>query len=97
MTSLQNLRDQKAALEGEIAKALKAANEKKLELEAQIEKEHVHDILQCRDEIKKVLAKYNLSMQEALSTTTPAVTKAGMPSKHNSYLSDIWVGRTYYN
>lgn len=89
MTSLQNLRDQKVALEGEIAKALKAANEKKLELEAQIEKERAQEILEGRIEIQKILTKYNLSMQEAFSTAAPVVTKVGRPVKGSSYLSEI--------
>lgn len=100
MSSLQLLRDQKAALEEEIARAIKAANEKKMALEAQIEKERIQEILLGRAEIQKVLKKYNLSIEEALSTTAPVVAKGGssgtggVPVKGTSYLSEI---RTYYN
>lgn len=100
MSSLQLLRDQKAALEEEIARAIKAANEKKMALEAQIEKERIQEILLGRAEFQKVLKKYNLTIEEALSTTAPVVTKdassgtGGVPVKGTSYLSEI---RTYYN
>ncbi len=96
MTSLQLLREQKAALEDEIARAIKAANEKKLALEAEIEKQRVQEILLGRAEIQKILKKYNLTMEEALSTAMPVVAKgtAGVPVKGTSYLSEI---RTYYN
>ena len=45
MNSLQLLREQKAALEEEIARAVKEANEKKMALEAQIEKQRIQEIL----------------------------------------------------
>jgi hypothetical protein len=99
MNSLQLLREQKAALEEEIARTIKAANEKKLALEAQIEKQRIQEILQGRAEIQKILAKYNLTMEEAISTAPPVVGKqgkdgsGGVPVKGSSYLSEI---RTYY-
>ena len=99
MNSLQLLREQKAALEEEIARAVKAANEKKMELEAQIEKQRIQEILYGRAEVQKLLVKYNLTIEEAISTAPPKVTKEGkaaiegVPIKGSSYLSEI---RTYY-
>ena len=99
MNSLQLLREQKAALEEEIARAVKAANEKKMALEAQIEKQRIQEILHGRAEVQKILIKYNLTIEEAISTAAPVVTKegkvtGGVPVKGTSYLSEI---RTYYN
>lgn len=100
MSSLQLLRDQKAALEEEIAKAIKAANEKKMALEAQIEKQRIQEILLGRAEVQKILVKYNLTIEEAISTAPPVLSKqgkndiGGVPVKGTSYLSEI---RTYYN
>ena len=99
MNSLQLLREQKAALEEEIARAVKEANEKKMALEAQIEKQRIQEILFGRAEVQKILIKYNLTIEEAISTAPPVVTKegkvsGGVPVKGTSYLSEI---RTYYN
>ena len=99
MNSLQLLREQKAALEEEIARAVREANEKKRALEAQIEKQRIQEILQGRAEVQKILIKYNLTIEEAISTAPPVVTKegkvsGGVPVKGTSYLSEI---RTYYN
>ena len=77
-----------------MARAIKAANEKKLALEAQIEKERVQEILQGRAEIQKILKNFNLSKEEAFGTGAPMVIKEGVPTKGSSYLSEI---RQYYN
>lgn len=94
MTSLQHLRDQKSVLEAEMARVIKATNEKKLALEAQIEKHRIEEILQGRFEIQQVLKKYNLSKEEAFGTATPMVIQGGVSAKGASYLSEI---RQYYN
>lgn len=92
MSSVQLLIEQKAALENEIARAIKAAEEKKKSLDDQIAKQRAQEISQGRAEIRALLAKYNLSPEEALGAE-PAVTPAA-DNKRGSYLSEI---RQYYN
>lgn len=94
MTTLQILRDQKAALENEIAKTLKSAEERKRSLEAQIEKERAEEIAQGRAEIQRLMKKYSLTPADVFGPGAPVSKKSGVPDKSSSYLSEI---RKYYS
>lgn len=97
MSSVQLLIDQKAALENEIARAIKVAEEKKRLLDEQIAKQRAAEIAQGRAEIQAIMKKYNLSHDEAFGSAPPAAKKSATPAtpgKRGSYLSEI---RQYYN
>lgn len=95
MTSVQLLIDQKAALEQEIARAVKLAEEKKKLLEEQIAKQRAEEIVQGRAEIKRIMQKYDLSPEEAFGPPpTVHPTNTGKGAKRGSYLSEI---RQYYS
>lgn len=87
MTSTQMLREELAAVEAETAKSVKAAKDKMLALDLQIRKERAQELLQAGIEIQETLTKYNITIQEALSTDTPA------PAAGNGNLAKI---RDYY-
>ena len=94
MSSVQLLIEQKAALENEIARAIKAAEEKKKNLDEQIAKQRAEEIARGRAEIRALLAKYNLSPEEALGAEPAVTKKPATGNKRGSYLSEI---RQYYN
>lgn len=94
MSSLQVMIDQKAALENEIARTLKLAEEKKKLLEEQILKQRAEEITQGRAEIARVMQKYNLNADEAFGPPPTALQKSGNGGKRGSYLSEI---RQYYS
>jgi len=89
MTSAQKLREELAAVEAETAKSVKAAKDKMLALDSQIRKQRAQELLQAGVEIQETLAKYNITIQEALSTDAPAKQEV----LGNSYLAEI---RDYY-
>lgn len=93
MTTLQILRDQKAALETEIAQTLKAAEERKRALEAQIEKQRAEEIALGRAEVQRLMKKYNLSPADVFGPES-STKKYGSGAKNSSYLSEI---RQYYS
>jgi DNA-binding protein H-NS len=94
MNSAQTLKEQLAALESETANAIKAAKEKMLALDAQIEKQRIQEILQGRTEVQAVMKKYNLTENDILSTAPPVIAKEGVPTKSTSYLGEI---RAHFN
>ena len=55
MPSVQVLIDQKTALEAEIARTLKAAEDRKKTLEAQIAKQRAEEIIEGRAAIRKLM------------------------------------------
>lgn len=95
MSSVQVLIDQKAALENEIARTIKLAEEKKKLLEEQIATQRAEEIAQGRAEIERVMKKYNLSSNEAFGPMPTAAKKpGGSVTPRGSYLSEI---RQYYS
>ena len=94
MTSTQTLKEQLAAIEAETIVAVKAANEKMLALDTQIEKQRIQEILQGRAEVQAVMKKYNITKEDVLSTAPPVIAKEGVPTKTTSYLSEI---RAHFN
>jgi hypothetical protein len=94
MNSAQTLKEQLAALESDTANAIKAAKEKMLALDAQIEKQRIQEILQGRTEVQAVMKKYNLTENDVLSTAPPVIAKEGVPTKSTSYLGEI---RAHFN
>jgi hypothetical protein len=94
MSSLQVLIDQKAALESEIARTLKDAEDRKKALEVQIAKQRADEITQGRAEINRVMQKYNLSPEEALGIAKAPQQKKVGAGKRSGYLSEI---RQYYS
>jgi len=94
MSSLQVLIDQKAALENEIARTLKLAEEKKKLLEEQIAKQRAEEITQGRAEIARIMQKYNLSADEVFGPPPNGQRKSGEGAKRGSYLAEI---RQYYS
>ncbi len=92
MPSLQVLIDQKAALEDEVAKTLKAAQEKKRALEIQIQKERAEEIVRGRAEIERLMQKYSLSVADVFGSGT--LLKSAQAKDKPGYLSEI---REYYN
>lgn len=91
MTSAQKLREELAAVEADTAKSVKAAKDKMLALDSQIRKQRAQELLQAGVEIQETLTKYNITIQEALSTYAPAPAKQEVLG--NSYLAEI---RDYY-
>jgi len=89
MSSVQLLIDQKLALESEVSRLIKAAEEKKKLLEEQIAKQRADEIRQGRAEIAKIMQRYNLSPEEAVGDPPVAQRKSGDSSKRSSYLADI--------
>ena len=87
MTSAQKLQAELAAVEAETAKSIKAAKDKMLALDLQIRKARAQELLQAGVEIQETLTKYNITIQEALSTEPPA------PASGNGNLAKI---RDYY-
>ena len=61
MPNVQTLKEQKAALEMEIALAVKAAEAKKKALDEQIARERATEIEHGKIEIQKVMEKYHLT------------------------------------
>ena len=94
MTSTHTLKEQLAAIEAETAAAVKAAKEKMLALDAQIEKQRIQEILQGRIEVQAVMKKYNITKEDVLSTAQPVIAKEGVPTKTTSYLGEI---RAHFN
>ena len=94
MTSTHTLKEQLAAIEAETAAAVKAAKEKMLALDAQIEKQRIQEILQGRIEVQTVMKKYNITKEDVLSTAQPVIAKEGVPTKTTSYLGEI---RAHFN
>ena len=94
MTSTQTLKEQLAAIEAETIAAVKAANEKMLALDTQIEKQRIQEILEGRAEVQAVMKKYNITKEDILSTATPVIVKEGVPTKTTSYLGEI---RAHFN
>ena len=64
MNTVQSLQEQKAALEREIAEAVKQANERKKALEIEISREREAEIKRGAQEVRKIMQSYNLSQQE---------------------------------
>jgi DNA-binding protein H-NS len=93
MSSIQVLRDQKAALETDIARIMKAAEEKKKTLEDAIVRQRAQEIAQGKAEIQKIMQLYNLSANEVFGGAAPSGKKPAV-GKSESYLSDI---RKFYN
>ncbi len=99
MSSVQVLIDQKAALEAEIARTIKAAEERKKALEVQIAKQRAEEVMQGRAEIKRLMEKYNLSAEEAVGIAAAVQNKPGglknsSARKRPGYLAEI---RQYYS
>jgi hypothetical protein len=94
MTSAQTLKEQLATLEVETAKSIKAANDKMLALDSQIEKQRIQEILQGRTEVQAAMKKYNITKEDIVSTATPVIVKEGVPTKTTSYLGEI---RAHFN
>jgi len=94
MNSAPTLKEQLAALEAETANAIKAANEKMLALDAQIEKKRVQEILEGRAQVQAIMKKYNITKEDVLSTAPPVIVKEGVPTKTTSYLGEI---RAHFN
>ena len=94
MTSTHTLKEQLAAIEAETAAAVKAAKEKMLALDAQIEEQRIQEILQGRIEVQAVMKKYNITKEDVLSTAQPVIAKEGVPTKTTSYLGEI---RAHFN
>ena len=94
MTSTHTLKEQLAAIEAETAAAVKAAKEKMLALDAQIEEQRIQEILQGRIEVQAVMKKYNITKEDVLSTAQPVIAKEGVPTKSTSYLGEI---RAHFN
>lgn len=93
MSSVQLLIDQKAALEIEIARAVKAAEEKKKALEAEIAKRRADEIAQGKAEIAKLMQQYNLRPEEVFGPAAASAKAGGVAGKRSGYLSEI---RQYY-
>ena len=94
MTSTLTLKEQLATIEAETIAAVKAANEKMLALDTQIEKQRVQEILEGRAQVQEVMKKYNITKEDILSTAPPVIAKEGVPTKTTSYLSEI---RAHFN
>jgi hypothetical protein len=94
MISAQTLKEQLATLEVETAKSIKAANDKMLALDSQIEKQRIQEILQGRTEVQAAMKKYNITKEDIVSTATPVIVKEGVPTKTTSYLGEI---RAHFN
>jgi DNA-binding protein H-NS len=94
MNSAPTLKEQLAALEYETANAIKAANEKMLALDVQIEKQRIQEILEGRAQVQEIMKKYNITKEDILSTAPPVIAKEGVPTKTTSYLGEI---RAHFN
>jgi hypothetical protein len=94
MSSIQVLIDQKAALESEIARTLKDAEDRRKALEVQIAQQRAEEIKQGRAEINRVMQEYNLSPEEALGLANGPKQKKMGPGKRTGYLAEI---RQYYS
>lgn len=89
MSSIQILRDRKAALEGDIARILKAAEDSKRSLEQQIARHRADEIAEGKAEIEKIMQKYNLTSAEIFGVSAPASAKMNVVLKRSGYLTDI--------
>jgi hypothetical protein len=69
---MQVLRDQKAALETEIARIMKAGEEKKKTLEEAIVRQRAQEIAQGKAEIQKIMQLYSLSAAEVFGGAAPS-------------------------
>lgn len=87
MSAVQHLQEQKAALEMEIAMAVKAAEARRKALEAQIAKERAAEVEEGKAEIQKLMARYHLTPKEVFGVSVIPAKKSA--NAKTGYLAEI--------